>query len=109
MDEQEYRELTAAKRAHAAAFDAGKRRLRQEMADTILRKPDFAITYALEALANKNARWQQWSRDAWNVLLLTKKPEIIAALLVNPSDGNEEALADSHPFGGLADAVRNHH
>ena len=96
----------AAKRQHAQAFNAAKREIRQKIADAVLRAPDFAITYGLEALVNKKAPWQQWSRKAWNSLLLSGNPKTIAVLLVDPADGHEEALADSHPFAGLADALR---
>lgn len=106
MEDADYIKLVAAKSAAAAKHDAGKRAVRLRIAEAIKATPIYAIQFAAGALVNRNGAWQQWSRNAWGEILETKTPAEIAEMLVNPVGGNQQALADSHPFAGLVAAVR---
>lgn len=106
MLDADYIRLTSEKKAAAAKHDAGKRIVRERMADAIVNAPTFAIEFADGVLKNRTGSWQQWSRTAWEEILRTKTPAEIADMLVDPVGGQQEALADSHPFAGLAAAVR---
>jgi len=96
----EYAALMARKAAAVAAHDERKFAHRKRIVDEILRNPARAISMAHEAIANKNAEWQQWSNKAWKELLSTRPPQELADLLLHPQ-GHQESLADSHPFSGL--------
>jgi hypothetical protein len=100
MLDTEYQQLLAAKKLAVQAFDKRKRARRQKIADAILSNPTSAIRKANQALKRKDAPWQQWSKIAWQNILRTKPAAEIAEMLVHPT-GQQEALADSHPFAGL--------
>jgi hypothetical protein len=106
MDAEEYNRLTEAKKAAAAAHDAGKQRVRERIARAVLENPEAAVRIALENLENQRAGWQQWSRNEWRQLLQSSPVEDLARMLVDPAGGHEAELSDSHPFAGVTSASR---
>lgn len=75
-------------------------KIRSRIAFVVLNRNGDAIKAAKTTLANKTGAGVQWSKKEWTNILATWSPIQIAELLTHPSP-EEEALADSHPFGNV--------
>lgn len=104
MVQAEYDKLARRKAVAAAAHADRTTAVRRRIARTIVADPDRALAAATRTLSRKTAPQQQWSRKAWQEILQTKRPRQIAWLLLH-ARADQQALVDSHPFGGLATAT----
>lgn len=107
MEQAEYDALARRKVAAAAEHRSAVTRRRAVIAKRILADPERALRHAYRTLARKTAPQQLWSREAWTDLLQRTAPAEWAELLTNPP-ADSEALADSHPFGGLIVTSHGH-
>jgi len=107
MLQAEYEQLARRKAAAAAAHAKRTATIRRRIASTIVAEPERALAAAARTLSRKTAPQQQWSRQAWQQILQTKRPRQIAWLLLH-ARADQQALVDSHPFGGLAAATNGH-
>ena len=94
--QQALREKEKAIRQHAARVKSS----RLEIAGIVRNQPEAAFAAAERTLRNKRGASVAWSKREWQRILQTWTPVRIAELLVHPSPA-QEALADSHPFGGV--------
>jgi hypothetical protein len=94
--QQALREKEKAIRQHAASVKSS----RLEIASIVCDQPEAAFAAAQRTLHNKRGSAVAWSKREWQQILRTWTPDRIAELLVHPSPA-QEALADSHPFGGV--------
>lgn len=82
------------------AHSNATRDVRQRIAAVVINDPKVALSAAKRTLRKKSGRDVAWSKTQWSAILQTWSPAQIAKLLINPRP-DQEALADSHPFGGV--------
>jgi len=94
------------KKAVAARdFEFRKLKTREKIAAIVVSNPGAAKAAARKTLANKHGEAVAWSKAIWSDILLNWSPSEIAVLLTRPRP-EQEALADSHPFGGVLSLSR---